>query len=266
MLQKMNALTIVKMLLALILSTIIVLAVIIAFSNVKPDQNLEWFEGASIERNLDSETYGLKFDSLTEEFGHQKTLLEGYELQCLIALSKYPELKDVKISFEFAPISAPLESNFDFMTLIKNGKNRRYRILISNDTTSFFKEALIGNMNFDTQVALLTHELGHTVYYHQLNLFQIGRWAINYLASKKFRAKHERDTDRMVIHKGLGWQQFESASFFYQMFNDGKLDIDLETVTEGMGNYLSPSEIILEMKALESYKSSVQIFEQQLGN
>ena len=36
-----------------------------------------------------------KFDSLKTEFGNKKELLEGYELQCLIALSKYPELSEL---------------------------------------------------------------------------------------------------------------------------------------------------------------------------
>ncbi len=156
-------------------------------------------------------------------------------------------------------------SQLDFMTLLRNGKHRRYRILVSNDSTGFFKNALIGKMNFDTQVALLTHELGHTTYYHQLNLFQIGRWGINYLVQvKNSRFQHERDTDRMVIYKGLGWQQFESASFFYRLFNNGELEIDLETIQEGMGNYLNPSEIILEMKNLEAYQTTMETFEKTL--
>ena len=108
-----------------------------------------------------------------EEYGQLKVLPQGYELQALIALSRYPELKDVKISFEFVPITAPLESNFDIPTLLRRGELRTYRILISNDTTTMFKNVLFNKMPFDAQVAMLTHELGHTLYYHQLNLFQI---------------------------------------------------------------------------------------------
>ena len=267
MIEKINIYTIFKFIIVGILALILIVGIIILFSNVKPGQNLVWDDETIISRNLDSEWYAAKYDSLKTAFGgNTKALLAGYELQCLIALSQYPELKEVNISFEFAKISAPLESNFDFTTLHKNAKNRKYRILISDDSTSFFKDVLFDKMNFDTQIALLTHELGHTVYYHQLNLFQIGRWGLNYLLSDEFQQKHESDTDRMVIYKGLGWQQFESAAFFTRFFNDGKIDIDLNSTEVDNGNYLSPTGVLKEMQNIAAYEPSLEFFLKELEN
>lgn len=241
-----------------LLGLIAILGVILLFSNVSPKQDLVWKDGLFVARNLDSEYYTTKFDSLFEEHGQLKVLPEGYELQALLALSRYPELKNVKISFEFVPIVAPLESNFDIPTLLRRGELRTYRILISNDTTTMFKNALFDQMPFDAQVAMLTHELGHTLYYHQLNLFQIGRWGINYLVSKDFQKTHESDTDRMVIYRGLGWQLYESADFFKNVFEEmlEKGEISEEFFNSD-SNYLNNDEILEEMKTITAYENVI---------
>ena len=241
-----------------LLGLIALIGVILLFSYTSPKQDLVRNDDLPVFRNLDSEYYTTKFDSLLDEYGQLKVLPQGYELQALLALSRYPELKDVKISFEFVPIEAPLESNFDIPTLLRRGELRTYRILISNDTSTFFKNALFDKMPFDAQVAMLTHELGHTLYYHQLNIFQIGRWGVNYLASKKFRKTHESDTDRMVIYRGLGWQLHESAHFFRNVFEEmvknGEID---ESFLNGESNYLSMEEILEEMKKIPAYDSII---------
>jgi len=38
--------------------------------------------------------------SLLEHYGKNKTLAEGFEIQCLLALSHYPELKETPIEFQ----------------------------------------------------------------------------------------------------------------------------------------------------------------------
>jgi hypothetical protein len=81
--------------------------------------------------------------------------------------------------------------------------------------------------------------------------------------NKKFRFKHERDTDIMVIYRGMGWQQFESASFFNRYFNDGKLEMDFEKGLDDNGFYLDPHEAVLIMKELEAYQPTVKEFMQE---
>lgn len=240
-----------------LLGIVAFIGVILLFSNVSPKQKLTKDDSFSVVRNLDSEYYTTKFDSLYEEYGQLKVLPQGYELQALLALSRYPELKDVKISFEFISIQTPLEASFDIPTLLRRSDLRTYRILINEDTTSF-KNVLFDKMPFDAQVAMLTHELGHTLYCHDLNFFQIVRWNINYKLSKRFRKMHEADTDRMVIYRGLGWQLHDSANFFQTALEEM---VEKEESVEGFfdrqNNFLSKEEILNEMKKIPAYEAVI---------
>ena len=49
-----------------------------------------------------------RYDQLLLEFGNNKELPPGYELQALLALSHYPELKDIKIRFIVDDVGIPL--------------------------------------------------------------------------------------------------------------------------------------------------------------
>ena len=148
---------------------------------------------------------------------------------------------------------------------------RTYRILLSNDSTTIFKGALFTDMPFDAQVAMLTHELGHTLYYHQLNLFEIGRWCINYVLNEKFQDKHESDTDRMVIYRGLGWQLYQSNSFFANHFAvlRGEEPTNLPTEEEindddENDTYLDRDDILDAMRELPAYQSTLESFDSKL--
>ena len=47
-------------------------------------------------------------DDMLEEFGENKILTPGYELEALLALSRYPELKSVRIHFMVDDVNIPL--------------------------------------------------------------------------------------------------------------------------------------------------------------
>lgn len=71
-------------------------------------------------------------DSLRELYGINKELPEGYEAQALLALSAFPELKNIRVSFTLNDESAALEANFKLATLFGSRENRHYNILINN--------------------------------------------------------------------------------------------------------------------------------------
>ena len=146
------------------------------------------------------------FEALKAEYGKNKTLLEGYELPILFALQYFPELKDAHVSFEFTQKGAPMESNFGFSTLLRNAKHRQYRILLNNSEGSMMDPILLRSLPFEGQVGIFVHELGYTTYYHKLNLFQIGNWAINYVLDPSFVKIHESSTDALAILRDAGWQ------------------------------------------------------------
>lgn len=159
---------------------------------------------------------GLNFsiDSLEKLVGANKGLPSGFELQGLLALSAYPELKDVSVELVMTPdVSAPMESNFDIPTLFGPKKNRVYRVLLLEGEGLQFDAILLKSLPFDAQVGILAHELGHVTYYDQLSTLQIAKWALMYTLSMDFRSKHEKSTDMMPVWHGLASQIYQYAYY-----------------------------------------------------
>jgi len=165
----------------------------------------------SFDDTLANRSYDL--DSLKRIIGTNKGLPPGFEIAGAIAFSAYPELKDVEIDMVFINGGAPMESRPLISTLIGPRKYRRYVILLNNQQPSYFEPILLRSLPFDAQVGILAHELGHIVYYEQLNTLEFGKWGLNYLRSDDFRARHERSTDLMPVYHGLGSQIYQYAYF-----------------------------------------------------
>jgi len=106
-----------------------------------------------------------------------------------------------------------MESTPEIWSLFGLRKNRRYQILLNDAKGSFFDPILLRSLPFDAQVGILAHELGHVVYYHDLNIFEFGKWGLMYLRDDDFRASHERTTDLMPVYHGLGSQIYQYAYF-----------------------------------------------------
>jgi len=191
------------------LGAVILLMVVVLMQSVSPTQ-LDYegdyilFPDTLAHREFD-------MDSLYDVVGSNKGLPKGFELAALIAYSSYPELKDVRIDMELTNSGAPMESNFELITLFGPGKNRVYKIYLNDGKDTPFDEILLRSLPFDAQVGILAHELGHVAYYHRLNTLQIGKWGIQYLIDSEFRAIHERTTDLMPIYHGLGSQIWQYA-------------------------------------------------------
>ncbi|HEX6890882.1 MAG TPA: hypothetical protein VF141_09315, partial [Chryseolinea sp.] len=120
-------------------------------------------------------------DSLKSKIGTNKGLPQGFEIAGAIAYSAYPELKDVQIDMVLIDGGAPMESRPLISSLLGPRKYRRYVILLNNEQPSYFEPILLRSLPFDAQVGILAHELGHIVYYEQLNLLEFGKWGLNYL-------------------------------------------------------------------------------------
>ncbi len=191
------------------LAAIVLLVIAILVQDVDPIQydpqeNVFLFPDSLVTQSFD-------IDSLKEVVGSNKGLPEGFELAALLAYSAYPQLKDVAIDMKLIPSGAPMEANFDIPTLFGKGKNRKYIIYLNNATNTPFDEILLYSLPFDAQVGILAHELGHTVYYHQLTTLQIAKWGLMYAIDDDFRATHERSTDLMPVYHGLGSQIYQYA-------------------------------------------------------
>lgn len=190
-----------------------------------------------------------RYDSLFEAYGKNKTLAKGFELQCLLALSHYPELKEVPIEFQVKPSFLPLASRPDPITILFPWLKRKYLVVISNESTDFFEPILLENTPFNEQVGIIGHELAHTVYYLDKSALQIAGIAYRYEFNDLYHDNFERDTDKRAIAHGLGYQMYDFAFFVRRAFGQSEEAIRQD---EG-GTYLSPKEIAVEMGKYEFY-------------
>ncbi len=194
-----------------ILGAALLLAVGVLLQNVAPTQEKTLSNPYSFDDTLANRSYDL--DSLKRIIGTNKGLPPGFEIAGAIAYSAYPELKDVEIDMVLINGGAPMESRPEILTLFGPRKYRRYLVLLNNEQPSNFEPILLRSLPFDAQVGILAHELGHIVYYQQLNTLQIGKWGLNYIRNDDFRAEHERTTDLMPVYHGLGSQIYQYAYF-----------------------------------------------------
>jgi len=195
----------------IILSLILLLVVTIVFQQVDPKQKKPMVETYSFADTLANRTYNL--DSLKAIIGDNKGLPQGFEVAAAIAYSAFPELKDVTINMILTQEGAPMESTPVIGSLFDPARNRQYHILLNDAKNSFFDPILLRSLPFDAQVGILAHELGHVVYYQELNIFAFAKWGLKYLRDDEFRAAHERSTDLMPVYHGLGSQIYQYAYF-----------------------------------------------------
>jgi hypothetical protein len=195
----------------ILFSPIALVVIAVALQSVDPRQKTPILEPHSFADTLGHQIYDL--DSLKKIIGNNKGLPQGFEIAAAIAYSAYPELKDVNIDMVLTQEGAPMESTVAIGSLWGSRKNRQYQILLNDAHGSYFDPILLRSLTFDAQVGILAHELGHIVYYHDLNILAFGKWGLKYLRDDDFRAAHERTTDLMPLYHGLGSQAYQYAYF-----------------------------------------------------
>lgn len=189
------------------------------------------------------------YDALLAEFGNNKLLPEGFELQALLALRHYPELRDTKINFIVRDVSIPLSSRPHWSSMLRSAKNRTYQIIIDNELEGAREALLLKNQPFNAQVGIIGHELAHTVYYLNRSFFGIVGNALCQFTDCRIR--FERATDRRLIDYGLGWQRFDHATFVRGRISQDRASAF--TAEGGGGAYMSPAEIMQIMEDHEVY-------------
>lgn len=199
-----------------------------------------------IVQSYDKDFYASRMDSLKKEFGNNKLLPEGFELQALLALSHYPELKDVKIKFVIRPAHIPLTSHPNVATVFLGKKNREYIIMISSQSAPYNDSILLKNLSFNSQIGVLGHELAHTVFYLDKTPDELLTVGFNYLFPR-YRASFEKDTDKRTIRHGLGWQLYEYARYVRDLQETNVYNNWVDKY------YLNPELILEYMKKIPAY-------------
>lgn len=189
------------------------------------------------------------YDALSAEFGNNKNLPKGFELQTLLALKHYPELRETKINFIVDDVSIPLSSRPHWSSMLRSAKNRTYQVIIDNELEGSREALLLKNQPFNAQIGIIGHELSHTVYYLGRSFFGIVGNALCQFTN--CRIKFERATDRRLIDYGLGWQRFDHATFVRSRISQDRASAF--TAQGGGGAYMSPAEIMRIMEGHEAY-------------
>ena len=189
------------------------------------------------------------YDALLAEFGNNKKLPKGFELQALLALKHYPELRDTKINFIVDDVSIPLSSRPHWSSMLRSAKNRTYQVIIDSEREGSREALLLKNQPFNAQVGIIGHELAHTVYYLNRSFFGIVGNALCQFTDCRIR--FERATDQRLIDYGLGWQRFDHATFVRGRISQDQASAF--TAEGGGGAYMSPAEIMRIMEGHEVY-------------
>jgi hypothetical protein len=101
-------------------------------------------------------------DSLRALYGKNKQLIPAYELQILLALSHYPELRKISIHFYEEEALIPLASRPEPLQMLKPKQNWQYNVIISTKSIESLEPILVKNLPFEAQVGIIGHELAHT--------------------------------------------------------------------------------------------------------
>ncbi len=182
-------------------------------------------------------------DSLREEFGNHKKYPKKYEVSILTALSYYPELKDVYITFRRRNIRTTMSALPHGLFLVTKDEKRKYVINIG--TNGRISSLLLPELSFNARVGVIGHELAHVVDYETMTKSDLMRFSADYLFSKDKRAKIEQETDKIAIGKGLGEQVYFFSDY---VFNHANVPRKYLKYKERI--YFSPEEIanILEIQ------------------
>ena len=175
-----------------------------------------------------------QIDTLRFQYSNNKFLYEKYELQTLIALSFYPELKNTKISFKRRELKTTMAARPKGIEVFR-GKGKRHYIIYINDFPS--AEVSPDSISFNAQVGVIGHELAHIVDYEQVSSLKMLYIGISYF-NKKFKRKFERATDLRTINHGLLWQSYDFALYVHNSKN-----APAEYITYKKEFYMSPKEI-----------------------
>src|ERR1041385_1498985 len=104
----------------------------------------------------------LNNDSL-QQYAINKVIPDEFKKPILIALSYFPELKDIHIIFRIKKQYSGLTTKPDLISVFKRKDHRTYLITISNQTIDTLKPLMFQNLTFEEQVGVIGHELSHVV-------------------------------------------------------------------------------------------------------
>ncbi len=162
--------------------------------------------------------------------------------EAYVALSHYPELKDVPIEFRFKrKIKKSFMQAQPVLTdLLKKRKNRGY-IIYMNEKFNIEEEKIeVTSVPSEVLIGWLGHELGHVMDYRERHGIGLIWFGLKYLTSKNYIREAERAADTYAVNHGLGENIIATKDF---ILNQSKLSQTYKDRIKRL--YLSQEEIMV---------------------
>jgi hypothetical protein len=182
------------------------------------------------------------------QFGVNKSIPSAIEKNVLTALSFYPELKHIPISFVFkqAIRSSVMQAQPVFSSLLKSRKDRAYRINISALFKLTHTAIPIQDLPDAIMIGWIGHELGHIMDYETRSNLGLVGFGISYVLSPAYVKEVEHLADRQAVQHGLGKYLVETKRF---ILDHAELPQAYKDKIARL--YVSPEEIVEQVKKLE---------------
>ena len=156
-----------------------------------------------VKKQFQKDSLNLYFD--TTALYQKKRIPIEFNAVIKIALNYYPELNRSNIIFRIKKQSAPLAARPSLISVFRKGSKRKYIVTICNRLDSRLSPILLKNLNTNSQIGVLGHELSHISDYNSRYGIYFVRLLCMHL-SKKAMDKFEFATDKRCIEHGLGYQ------------------------------------------------------------
>ncbi|WP_324721369.1 hypothetical protein [Salinimicrobium sp. HB62] len=181
-------------------------------------------------------------------FEDNKIIPQNIIGEARVALSFYPELKDVEIEFKYKKgiKKSFMQAQPKVTTLFNGKKARSYYVFMSNKFLIQDEEFSITEIPSEVLIGWLGHELGHIVDYRDKSAMKLVKFGTRYVTSDKFIKKAERTADTHAINRGLGKYIFATKDF---ILNHSTLSDSYKRRKARL--YLSPAEILALVNDLE---------------
>lgn len=186
--------------------------------------------------------------SALQQFSNHKSLPQGYEREALIALTHFPELKEVPIIFRFRKSASTLKTRPSFFSFFMPRGHRSYVIIISSKTCNSVKPLMLEHLPDSARIGVLGHELSHVADFASKSSWQSLKTAAGHF-SKKYMDSLEYHTDQICISHGLG-KELESWSSYIRQTMHTKNWRGAAKIRKGESpaeRYMNPSSIEQEM-------------------
>jgi hypothetical protein len=178
---------------------------------------------------------------------------ESIQEEVRVALSHYPQLRDVPITFKFKRNirKSVMLAQPDFLSFFRNRRKRRYKILINQEIRISEKSFRTMDIPKDVLIGWLGHELGHIMDYKDRGSFNLLWFGMRYKFSGSYLKIAERTADAFAVTQGMEEYILRTKDFILNNADIG------ESYKERIRKfYLSPKEILLLVEEREAEKET----------